>query len=218
MIYKETSVERSADSNFSIANFSLALPSAEPVKAVVVMTPGSNGDGRDMIKWPVWERYAHKHNLALVGCHLSDKQPSWIETYVNVKDGSGAALLSALNTFGLNEKPLLLWGFSAGGEFNYELACWLAPQQPKRIRAFVVNKGGIYYTALAPQEARDIPAIFFTGGRDDIWRQRVLSGIFTVNHIAGCEWKEHIEKSVSHMIGVSQDMTMQLFDRVLEGL
>jgi pimeloyl-ACP methyl ester carboxylesterase len=32
---------------------------------------------------------------------------------------------------------------SAGGQFNYEFAAW----KPDRVAAFVVNKGGIYYTA-----------------------------------------------------------------------
>ncbi len=42
------------------------------------------------------------------------------------------------------QAPLLLWGMSAGGEFNYEFVAW----KPERVAAFVVNKGGIYYSAL----------------------------------------------------------------------
>ena len=33
--------------------------------------------------------------------------------------------------------PLLLWGMSAGGEFNYEFTVW----KPERVAAFIVNKG-----------------------------------------------------------------------------
>jgi hypothetical protein len=41
--------------------------------------------------------------------------------------------------------PVALWGVSAGVKFNYEFVCW----KPERVTAFVVNKGGIYYSSLA---------------------------------------------------------------------
>jgi hypothetical protein len=50
---------------------------------------------------------------------------------------------------------------SAGGQFNYEFVAW----RPERVLAFVVNKGGIYYSALLPQAARNVPGILFT------WRE-----------------------------------------------
>ena len=64
----------------------------------------------------------------------------------------------------LADAPLLLWGMSAGGEFNYEFAAW----KPERVVAFVVNKGNVYYTGLASDAARRVPGLLFTG------RNRIL--------------------------------------------
>jgi len=65
-----------------------------------------------------------------------------IEEYAYVKNGSGQALIDILESFvktsnhpELEFAPLALWGMSAGGEFNYEFACW----KPERIIAFVVK-------------------------------------------------------------------------------
>ena len=54
------------------------------------------------------------------------------------------------------------WGMSAGGQFDYEFASW----KPERVVAFVVNKGGIYYTALTPRATREVPALLFIGGNN----------------------------------------------------
>ena len=149
--------------NYDIAEFRLWLPNdVASVQAIAVLVPGSNGDGRGQIDDPVWQDFAVRHQLALVGVRLTDRphDQGFIEEYVNVSQGSGQAFLDALNTFATRAKhpelataPFLLWGMSAGGEFNYEFVCW----KPERVVAFVVNKGNIYYTALASKEARSVP-------------------------------------------------------------
>lgn len=55
---------------------------------------------------------------------------------------------------------------------NYELVAW----KPERVVAFVVNKGNIYYTALAPKAARSVPGILFTGGKDLEFRTNTITG------------------------------------------
>jgi len=117
-------------------------------------------------KNPVWQAFAKKQKLALLGCRITDKphEQNFIEEYANVSQGSGDAVLAALGNFAsrahhpeLGSAPLLMWGMSAGGQFNYEFVAW----KPERVLAFVVNKGGIYYTttALAPRGARDVPGM-----------------------------------------------------------
>ncbi len=118
-------------SNYDKAEFRLWYPNApKGLRAVVVLVPGSNGDGRAQVDDQVWQAFATKHQLALVGVRLTDKphDQSFIEHYVNVSQGSGQAFLDALTAFArkaqhpeLATAPLLLWGMSAGGEFNYEL-------------------------------------------------------------------------------------------------
>ena len=85
--------------------------------------------------------------LALVACRFTDKphDQSFIEAYADVSKGSGQALLDAIGKFSARSQhaevataPLLLWGMSAGGEFNYEFAVW----KPERVAAFIVKIGG----------------------------------------------------------------------------
>jgi poly(3-hydroxybutyrate) depolymerase len=173
--------------NYDKAEFRLWLPEgAGPVRALVVLVPGSNGEGRTMVDDPFWQAFAVKHRLGLVGCHLTDKphDQSFIEEYVDVAKGSGQALLDSIATLGamaghaeMATAPLMLWGMSAGGEFDYEFAVW----KPERVIAFVVNKGNIYYTALAPAATRSIPALLFTGEQDLDFRIETVNGIFAVN-------------------------------------
>jgi len=207
--------------NFDKAEFRLWLPGdVSSVRAVVILVPGSNGDGRPMADDATWQDFATKNSLALVGVRLTDKphEQSFIEHYVNVSQGSGQALLTALGTFAeqsnhpeLASAPLLLWGMSAGGEFNYEFVAW----KPERVLAFVVNKGGIYYTALAPEAARSVPGILFIGGKDLDSRIHIITGIFDVNRRAGALWALAEEPGAAHVVGRSIDVAKVLYEDVL---
>jgi dienelactone hydrolase len=207
--------------NYDKADFRLWCPAgAGSLHAVVVLVPGSNGDGRPEVADPVWQGFATRHRLALVGCQLTDKphDQGFIEEYVNVSKGSGQALLEALAALAARAKhpeiaaaPLLLWGMSAGGEFNYEFVAW----KPERVIAFVVNKGGIYYTALAPRAARSVPGILFIGGKDMWSRVDAIKGLFAVNRRAGALWALAEEPGAAHAVGRSRDVAVMFFEDVL---
>ena len=207
--------------NYDKAEFRLWLPEyGGPLQGILVLLPGSNGDGRPMVDDQVWQGFASRHMLALVGCRLTDKpndQPV-IEQYVNASQGSGQALLDALAAFGRRSKhpelasaPLLLWGMSAGGEFNYEFVAW----KPERVIAFVVNKGGIYYSALVPRAARNVPGMLFVGGKDLEFRTNTIVGLFAVNRRAGALWALAEEPGAAHVVGRSRDMSILFFEDVL---
>src|SRR5215831_367819 len=207
--------------NFDKAEFRLWFPGdVSSVRAVVILVPGSNGDGRPMADDAGWQDFATKNKLALVGVRLTDKphEQSFIEHYVNVSQGSGQALLTALGMFAersnhpeLAAAPLLLWGMSAGGEFNYEFVAW----KPERVIGFVVNKGGIYYTALASQAARSVPGILFVGGKDLEFRTNTITGLFAVNRRAGALWALAEEPGVAHVVGRSIDVAKIFFEDML---
>jgi poly(3-hydroxybutyrate) depolymerase len=207
--------------NYDQAQFKLWLPSAvSTVGAIAVLVPGSNGDGRGQVDDPVWQAFAVQHKLALVGVRLTDKphDQSFIEEYVNVSQGSGQAFLNAMTAFATRAKhpelataPFLLWGMSAGGEFNYEFVCW----KPERVVAFVVNKGNIYYTALAPKAARSVPGILFTGGKDLEFRTSTITGLFAMNRRGGALWALAEEPSAAHVVGRSRDVALVLFEDAL---
>jgi hypothetical protein len=178
--------------NYDKAEFRLWYPEqTKAFRAVVVLVPGSNADGRSDVNDRSWQAFASSHEIALIGCHFADKQhDEFVEKYANAAQGSGQALLDALVSFSsrsghpeLANAPLLLWGMSAGGEFNYEFTGW----KPDRVAAFVVNKGGVYFSALLPSAGRQVPGLLFVG-EEDLERKRIITGLFALNRREGALW------------------------------
>jgi len=210
-----------AGANYDRAEFRLWRPDGtQPVRAVVVLVPGSDEDGRAQVENPQWQAFAAKHDLALVGCYFSDKAhpQMFIEAYANAARGSGQALLDALTAFSIQlgrpelaSAPLLLWGMSAGGQFNYEFAAW----RPDRVVGFVVNKGGFYYSALLSPEARQVPGLFFVGGKDLKTRQQAIHGVFAINRRGGALWTLIEEPAAAHVIARSRDIAEMYFDELI---
>ena len=207
--------------NYDKAEFRFWYPrDAGTLRGVIVLNPGSNGDGRGAAEDTVWQAFATSHKLALVGTRFTDKQheQGFIEHYVNVSQGSGQALLDALTKFASRSQhpeiataPLFLWGMSAGGQFNYEFVAW----KPERVAAFVVNKGGIYYSALVSQAAREVPGILFVGGKDLEFRTNTIVGLFAVNRRGGALWALAEEPSAAHIVGRSRDVALVFFDDII---
>jgi poly(3-hydroxybutyrate) depolymerase len=207
--------------NYNKAAFRFWYPKdGGSLQAIIVLMPGSNGDGRPMADDAVWQDFAARHRLALIGCQFTDKphEQNFIEQYVNVSRGSGQALLDAISVLArraehpeLTEAPLFLWGMSAGGQFNYEFVAW----KPERVAAFVVNKGGIYYTALTSRQARNVPGLLFIGGKDLDSRIRTISGLFALNRRGGALWALAEEPGAAHIVGRSRDMALMFFEDAL---
>jgi hypothetical protein len=208
-------------SNFKKAAFRLWCPeNISLIKGVLVLVPGSNFDGRNDYMDIEWQKFAKSNQFAILACYFLDiDNPVPIaETYANARNGSGQALIDAIKRMArksghaeINNAPLLLWGFSAGGQFNYEFACW----KPEKTLAFVVNKGGIYYTALAPLETRSVPAIFFTGGSDLVFRNEIIEGIFAINRRLGAIWTYASEPAIKHEIGLSRSLAILYFNDII---
>jgi poly(3-hydroxybutyrate) depolymerase len=210
-----------AGKNYDKAIFRLWYPdNLEVINGIVVLMPGSNDDGRRQVSDTVWQAFAQKQGFALLGCWYTDYKSNdmFIERYADVSKGSGQALIDVIRRFSLSSNhqeleaaPLLMWGFSAGGQFNYEFACW----DPARVLAFVVNKGGIYYTALASKETRSVPGIFFTGEKDMDSRKDIIKGIFSLNRRAGALWIYAPEPGASHEIGQTKRLALVFFEEII---
>ncbi len=219
-----TTLEETAapGANYDKAQFKLWYPAGvDHVQAILVLVPGSNGDGRAMADDPDWQAFASAHQLALVACRFTDKPhpEGFIEEYVDVGYGSGQALLDAVTSFArrsnhpeLADAPFLLWGMSAGGEFNYEFTAW----KPERVVAFVVNKGNIYYHALVSKAARSVPGMLFTGEKDLAYRIETIDGLFAVNRRGGALWALAREPGVGHVVGRSRDVALVLYEEALK--
>ena len=207
--------------NFDKGEFRLWTPKdVGALRGIVVLVPGSNGDGRPMAVDAFWQEFATKNKVALLGCRFTDKphDQSFIEDYVNVSKGSGQALLDVINTFAaksnhaeLTSAPLFMWGMSAGGQFNYEFTAW----KPERVGAFIVNKGGIYYSALVSKAAREVPGLLFVGDKDLQSRIDTITGLFAVNRRGGAVWALVVEPGVAHAVGQSKEMGALFFEEMM---
>jgi dienelactone hydrolase len=223
--------------NYDKAEFRLWLPhEPDTIGGVLVAVHGSNFDSRPWVKQSSWKKFAEsrsldasasywqgialRHGLALLGCNITDKphENMFIEEYCKVDEGSGQALLDALTILAgqsghpeLSDAPLAFWGISAGGQFSYEFACW----RPERTITFVLNKGGIYYTALAPQATREVPGLLFIGEKDSPFRNDVINGIFSMNRRANALWALTVEPNAVHEVARSLEMSKVYFDEVI---
>jgi poly(3-hydroxybutyrate) depolymerase len=204
--------------NYDKADFRFWAPDVPRLDGILVLNPGSNGEGRQQASDPVWRAWAATHRLAIIGTHFTDKQPSIVEDYADVSKGSGQALLNAINAFAtrshhpeLSTAPLVLWGMSAGGEVNYEIAAWI----PDRVAAFIVNKGNFYYTGVASKATRAIPALLFVGESDLAYRIDAVTGIWAMNRRPGALWALVQEPNTPHAVGRSDVLSRMFFDDVL---
>lgn len=198
------------------AEFKLWVPpDSKKLRSILVLVPGSQGDGTSMVKHKVFQKFAVDNDVALVGCNLQDKVSSPVEGYIRAGEESGPALLKALDIFSgshpqLKDLKLFLWGFSAGGEFNYEFNQW----RPEKVAAFIVNKGGIYYTGMCSDAARKTPGLFFYGKRDDSCRIDVVKGLFALNERAGTNW-DIVAEDCAHDVCNSDLIGLNFFEDIL---
>jgi pimeloyl-ACP methyl ester carboxylesterase len=207
--------------NFNKALFKLWYPDeSKTIRGIIVLVPGSNGDGRNDVEDLFWQELAIKHSFAIIGCYFTDRThpDMFIENYIKVSEGTGQALLDVITLFArrsgfreMADAPLLLWGHSAGGQFNFEFVCW----KPDRVIAFVVNKGGVYYSALASSEARKVPGILFTGEKDLDARKDIIKGIFSMNRRANALWAFAEEPGAGHEVGQTKKLAGIFFDEVI---
>lgn len=207
----ETFEYKAEGSGFEIAQFRLWHPNPEtPTRAVLICVPGANGDGRRMADQSDWQELATEFDMALIACHMAQG------SYQNPAKGTGKAVDDALEAFGekigqtgLEDLPLVMWGHSAGGQFNYNYSQW----EPDRILTFVVNKGG-YYVEPADKDSHEIPAIFFLGTGDKDYRVEGIQKIYFEGAEDEALWALFREPG-GHGLGASKRYAMRYFRTII---
>ena len=207
--------------NYDQAEFRLWYPEeVERLRGLFVLVPGSNADGRGWTTDSFWRELARRHEFGLVGVRFTDKphEHMAIEQYADVSRGSGQALLDALAEFAgasnhaeVATAPVLLWGMSAGGQFNYEFTVW----KPERVIGFVVNKGGVYYNAMASEATRQVPGLFFIGEDDLAYRNDIIQGVYSVNRRFRAKWALAVEPGVAHEYGRSRELAALFYEELI---
>jgi len=190
------------------------------LRGVVVLVPGSNIDGRAQVDDAFWQEFARRNDLALVGCWFKDHphENMNIEDYARAGDGSGQALLDAVEQLAkatahpeAAAAPLLLWGHSAGGEFNYEFRLLEAGAGAGLRRE---QRRLLFHPPRARRRARGA-RIFFIGGKDETFRIQSIQGIVAVNLQAGAAWKLDVEPDAGHEPGRTRELAVEFFAEVI---
>jgi hypothetical protein len=206
--------EPASDNGFTIAKFRFWMPAyTQPLRGLIIMTPGSDGDGRGMTKDGAWQALARKYGLALVGNFFQGGG------YEHPERGTGSALHDALKQFAtqsghaeVTTVPLLLWGVSAGGEFNYNYVVW----RPDQVMAFVVNKGGYYTAEEADSHARAVPGLFFLGMTDADYRISGITSIWKEGRQGGALWALAPQPNSGHEFSKTDPLARIFFEAVLK--
>jgi hypothetical protein len=213
-------VQMPAGANYAVASFRLWYPKAvASVKAVLMLDPGSNSDGRGDVTNTDWQQFANTEKVALVGSYFRDRDTSLVdELYAQAALGSGQALLDALAKLAaqtgrceLAVAPLLLWGMSAGGEFNYDFTSFA----PERVVAFVVNKGGYYHPPLPSATTATVPGLLFIGGQDAQYRIDAINTLYAAGRAFAAPWALTIERKLAHDLGDSPALARLFFHAIL---
>ncbi|NQZ08144.1 MAG: hypothetical protein HRT35_13380 [Algicola sp.] len=217
-------IKPTIDDNFKLAKYRLWLPGNDKkLKGILTLVPGANGDGLYLAEDPKWRKFAVENNFALVSLYMlnrSEKKADGTDHpyYFEPKWGTGQALLNAFAHFGkvagkpeMAQLPTLMWGHSAGGQFNYGFASWA----PERVIAFTAIKGG-YYLPEAQAATMQVPALFLTGELDI---QRRIDGIHKVvekYRAKGALWASAQEVHGGHGPGHTDDLIVPFFQKMVD--
>jgi len=184
-----------------------------PIRAVVTLAPGLDGDGRGMATDPAWQEFAIRNNCALAALSMRGSG------YYRASDWTGKTLLDGLTAMAketgrseLATAPLLMWGHSAGGQFNYNFAM----DKPQRLMGFIINKGG-HYEERATASGRKVPALCIAGEKDTELRVTSITKLFTDNRRLGAKWALLVEPGEGHGPGRSREIAMVFFEDLLAG-
>ena len=200
--------------NDAVAQFRMYLPNSEtPVRHVLLLTPGYNSDGRAMATDPAWQEFAQTQGCALVATYFRGDNPRYQIARIWSGKATEAALKQLAELSGhpeIAQVPWLLWGHSAGGQFNYNLTCW----KPERVTAFVLNKSGIYSDPPSPGSLR-VPGLFFAGETDTDERLDGIATTFARGRRMGAPWCFLMELGTGHESGRTAKMARTFFNAVL---
>jgi len=184
-----------ATNNFAEASFSCVVPAGKP-RAILFLAGGTDSDVRPSIQDARWRALAERESLVLIAACLRGAG----EAYEVASQGSGQALLDAVAAFGqqsgrteLGRLPLILYGYSAGGQFAFHFACW----KPERVEAIVCVKSGPLPQPLAGKTPQ-FCALFIVGERDQPGRVREVTRAFAAGRSTGAPWCLAFQPDAGH--------------------
>ncbi len=170
---------------------------ARPGAGVLVLVPGYNGSGGQMLD-ARWRAFAAKHGLILLAptFHAEGKENNQGKGYYYPEQGSGEVMEKALKEVGkrtgAETDQVLFFGFSAGAHYVHRFALW----QPQRVRAFVAYSAGWWSEPTA--RVRKVPALVMCGEADE--RYGATWEFFKKGQRLGCPWVWRSYKETGHAL------------------
>lgn len=215
--YKSTPDDKD---NFSYAQFSVWCPKdVKTYRGILYLGAGYEYSSIPMMYQTEWQEFARKNEFVILTSHIKSRTEANNEiAYWQVEYGAGQEMLNTLKYFAkeadhpeIEHAPLAMWGFSAGGQFNYHFACW----KPERVITFVAVKGG-YYLSEPNNEALKIPALFFTGENDLQRRIDAAQELFNKNIKAEPLWCLANEANSGHEIGKTDELAIPWLNEAIK--
>jgi len=211
---------------FDHANYSIFIPDgATTIRGIFIHQHGCTMEGTGFpTAYDIqYQEFAKKWNLAILGPDIFPKTGGGCAQWINPEDGSGSALLTALDRFaeqsGHNElatAPWLLWGHSGGG--YWVLA--MTKTYPERILATFAYSPAFdpdfTYPALAekiPVMIRHAGAADYNAAGVDCWGTAIhtFSKLRNVNGLVSIAYN----KGQNHNLSYTRYMAIPFFESVL---
>lgn len=116
------------------------IKTVQSPRAVLALCPGCNGNGKGLVSDPVWQAFAKKQNLGLVGLSFASELKDLYngKGYYYPHNGSGKILLNGIYKLFNRKLPLILYGFSGGAHFTSRFVEW----KPERVIAWCAYSAG----------------------------------------------------------------------------
>jgi pimeloyl-ACP methyl ester carboxylesterase len=131
-------------------------------EAVLVLSPGCNGNGEHLVRQKLWQDFARQNKLGLVGLSFASDEASLKngKGYYYASHGSGELLLDGVRRAFGKDLPLILYGFSGGAHFSSRFVEW----KPERVLSWCAYSAGWWDD---PQKSKILPpGIIACGDRD----------------------------------------------------
>lgn len=183
-------------------------------KAILILVPGLNGNGKYLLQSVQWREFAHKYKLGLVGLSFASsiKDINENKGYYYPSTGSGSLLLAGLRKIGkgYDKLPILMYGFSGGAHFTSRFVEW----RPQKIKAWVAYSAGWWDSPRI--QASNPPGIVACGSKD--YRLKASRDYFWLGRELNKPWLWMELNNVGHTTVDSFDnFIRKYFAAILDG-
>jgi predicted esterase len=142
-------------------------------RAILIIIPGSNGDGRNISN--EWKAFAEAEKVMVIGTCFKSAAEKNYETNLEMARVLDEGVKQILKQAEINNKdiPWLITGYSAGGN----VLLTKAVDKPNQMLALAVSKSAGFAKLHVGefQATYDIPTIFYLGGKDPIFKERPIN-------------------------------------------